>query len=129
LFDVVQSVDSLRVAEALAAAAFDAQTTIQILIQVRLGDESTKHGVDPQLALDLVEQSAALPGLEVAGLMGIAPRAGDPRPHYRRLRELFDRLPAAGRRVLSMGMSSDYRVAIEEGSTLIRIGTALFGPR
>ncbi|MFQ5694526.1 MAG: YggS family pyridoxal phosphate-dependent enzyme [Terriglobia bacterium] len=137
LFERVDSVDSLRLAEKLAAAARAAGRTLPVLLQVRLGEEQTKHGVRPEELPALAERIASLSSLGVKGLMALPPFREDPeevRPYFRRLRELADSLagrcmPGVGMGVLSMGMSHDFEVAIEEGATEVRLGTALFGPR
>ena len=138
LFDRVQSVDSLRLAEALSARATMLNRPLPILLEVNVAGEASKSG----FALDEVEGAArviaAMPILRLDGLMTVAPLAPDPeqaRPIFRRLRELRDELRAAiplgeeGWRDLSMGMSDDFEVAIEEGATLVRIGRGLFGER
>lgn len=138
LFDAIDSVDSLRLAERLNEAAAKTGKTLPILLELKLSDESTKTGLDPtspdfRLLLDRLP---ALPNLAVRGLMTIAPFDDNPetaRACFRRLRTLREPLardyPALDFRELSMGMSGDFEVAIEEGSTLIRVGTALFGAR
>ena len=98
----------------------------RVLLEVNVGREPQKAGVSPDDAPALLEQVRALPGLRCEGLMCIPPEGVDPRPHFRALRELAARLQLAG---LSMGMSADYQVAIEEGATLVRVGTAIFGER
>jgi PLP dependent protein len=95
-------------------------------LEVNVGREPQKSGCLPDEAERLAAAARALPGIEVVGLMCIPPPADDPRPHFRALRALRDRL---GLRELSMGMSADWRVAIEEGATFVRIGTAIFGER
>jgi pyridoxal phosphate enzyme (YggS family) len=129
LFDLIQSVDSLKLAQALAHQSLHQEKAQAVLIQVHLGDEETKTGLAPEVALDVISEIAALPGLDVQGLMGIAPGIGDPRPHFAFLRRLFERLPPVNRRTLSMGMTGDFETAIAEGATMVRIGTAIFGPR
>lgn len=134
-FRLVHSVDSFKLAEALNREAL-AQGTVQpILLQVNTSGESSKYGISPDEATATAERIIQeLPGLKLEGLMTMAPRAADPeaaRPFFRRLRELRDdingRLPATeALRHLSMGMSQDFAVAIEEGATLIRIGSGLF---
>jgi len=94
-------------------------------VQVRTGQEETKGGCEPAEAGVLADQLTAL-GLGVEGLMTIPPQQDDPRPYFATLRELADQL---GLRTLSMGMSADYEAAIAEGATLVRVGTAVFGPR
>jgi PLP dependent protein len=98
----------------------------RVLVEVNLAGEASKGGCAPAVAPGLVERLRALPALDVAGLTCIPPPEADPRPHFRALRELRDRL---GLRELSMGMSSDYPQAIEEGATIVRVGTAIFGER
>jgi len=129
LFDLIQSVDSAKLAQALGRHALAANTTQDILLQVHLGDEATKTGLPPDQARDAAEQIAAIGGVALRGLMGIAPFGVDPRPHFRDLRRLFEALPAANCHILSMGMSSDFEAAIEEGATMVRVGTAIFGVR
>lgn len=134
-FEMIQSVDSLALAREINHRAEQAAKTMPILIEVNVAGESTKFGYSPaQLAHELLSINA-LPRLEIHGLMTIAPWTQDPekaRPVFRRLRELkqqCEQILGASLSHLSMGMSGDYEVAIEEGATLVRIGTALFGPR
>lgn len=129
LFDWIHSVDRLELAQELSRRAHAAARTLSILLQVNLGDEPQKGGVAPAETKRLCEAVAGLPGLRVRGLMAIppaAPTAEETRPHFRTLRELRDSL---GLEHLSMGMSADYAVAVEEGATIVRVGTAIFGPR
>jgi pyridoxal phosphate enzyme (YggS family) len=127
LFDLIQSVDSVKLAAAISRQP--ASEPQAILLQVHLGDEETKTGFAPNLALDAASEIAALPNLSLRGLMGIAPNGTDPRPYFQELKRLFDALPEANRQILSMGMSGDFETAIEEGATLVRVGTAIFGAR
>jgi pyridoxal phosphate enzyme (YggS family) len=129
LFDLIQSVDSLKLARTIGSHAQALGKTQDILLQVHLGDEETKTGLPPTQALETATEIAALPGIALRGLMGIAPYEGDPRPHFQELRRLFEEMPLGSRQILSMGMSGDFETAIEEGTTMIRVGTALFGPR
>ncbi len=135
LFHVVQGVDSLALAEELQKQAIKQARSLPILLEVNVAGESSKFGWNPDRLLAELLQLNALNRLEVHGLMTIAPYAVDPeqvRPIFRRLRELRDRctdLLGAPLPVLSMGMSGDLEVAIEEGATLVRVGTALFGER
>ena len=131
LFDWIDAVDSLDLALLLSRRAVAAARVLEVLIEVKLAPEDTKHGVAPGEAADLVPALAALPGLAVRGLMTVAPLAAPPRPAFRALAALRARLVAAGTPLphLSMGMSGDFEEAIEEGATLLRLGTALFGPR
>jgi len=127
LFDWIHSVDRLDLARELSRRAGD--RVLNVLLQVNLGDEPQKGGIAPAEVKRLAESVAGLPGLRVRGLMAIPPAAENPedtRPHFRRLRELRDEL---GFEHCSMGMSADYEVAIEEGATMVRVGTAIFGPR
>ena len=125
-FDWVQSVDRNDLAGKLNQAA---STTLSVLIEVKLHDEAGKSGVAPEDLRSLVEQFSHYDRLQLRGLMAIPPffeNAEDARPHFRRLRELAAGLDLTE---LSMGMSHDFEVAIEEGATMVRIGSALFGER
>lgn len=135
LFQMIQSVDRMDIAAELQRHAEKQARTVPVLLEVNVAGESSKFGWSPEALLENLDALCALTRLEIHGLMTIAPYATDPekvRPVFRRLRDCQQRceekmgvpLP-----VLSMGMSGDYEVAIEEGSTLVRIGTALFGPR
>jgi PLP dependent protein len=125
LFDVIQSVDSLELAERVARLAEAAGKRQEILLQVNVGEEEQKSGADVVTVPGLVRSIAALPSLHLAGLMTIPP-VGDSRPHFRALRQMRDDL---GLRELSMGMTDDFETAIEEGATIIRVGRAIFGAR
>ncbi len=135
LFEVIHSVDSLPLAQEISRRALqDARSPVDVLVQVNISGEPQKHGVAPEDAPELVARAVELPGLRVRGLMGIAPLVSDPeqaRPFFRRLRELRDRIAAtlSGHPLpdLSMGMTDDFEVAVEEGATMVRIGRALFG--
>jgi PLP dependent protein len=135
LFDRIDSVDSVGLAQKLGAATAEEEKRLPILIEVHLGNEETKHGVRAEDVLRLAEAIAALQHLELLGLMTIPPYFEDTeqvRPYFRRLRELREAISHAlgsPLPVLSMGMSHDFEVAIEEGATEIRVGTALFGGR
>ena len=137
LFDWVHSVDSLHIAEKIDSAAADLGRKMPVLIEVHLGEEASKFGVEEDDLLRLAEQLGALPSLDLRGLMTLPPFFDDPqdvRPFFRRLRELAARiearnLPGVHMRELSMGMSHDFEVAIEEGATIVRVGTAIFGER
>ncbi len=137
LFHWVQSVDSLRVAQKLHQAAVCEGDKLAVLLQVNLGAEPTKSGAQQEEVMSLAEQIGRLPTLELRGLMVLPPFFEDPeraRPFFRRLRESAAaigsrNLPGVSMRDLSMGMSHDFEVAIEEGATIARIGTAIFGPR
>jgi hypothetical protein len=135
LFEMVQSVDSVRVAQELDKWADRAARSLRVLLECNVSGEGTKFGFRPDEALAALAELNALPRIEVCGLMTMAPFFKEPedaRPVFRALRELRDRLqqehgiplPA-----LSMGMTNDFEVAIEEGATIIRLGTAIFGGR
>ena len=137
LFDLIHSVDSLALAEAIHKKAQRIGSCMPILLQVNISGEKSKLGIDP---LDLpreIRKFAKLEGVKISGLMTIPPFDRNPetsRPYYARLRELRDtcsslNIPRIYLDELSMGMSNDYEVAIEEGATLVRVGTGLFGPR
>lgn len=133
--DLLQSVDSVRLARELAAEAERAGTVISVLVQVNASGESTKGGFDADTAEESVGKIAELPTLRVRGLMTMAPLTEEARvlrDTFRRTKEAFDRcgaLPGFEARHLSMGMSNDYEIAVEEGSTMVRLGTTLFGER
>jgi hypothetical protein len=137
LFEVIHSLDSLRLAERLSEAAEEAGRRVSVLIQVDLAREATKFGADTGEAREISDAARQLPGIRLDGLMILPPFFEDPeitRPYFVRLRELSDELESArpgclGQRQLSMGMTHDFEVAIEEGATMIRIGTAVFGSR
>ena len=137
LFHWVHSVDSLRLAEKLAQAAPCSSDRLPVLLEVNLGEETTKSGVRTEEIAALAERVAQFETLELRGLMVIPPFFEDPekgRPYFRQLRELAKeiesrKLPNVSMRELSMGMSHDFEVAIEEGATIIRVGTAIFGAR
>lgn len=135
LFSMIQSVDSLALAQELNRQCEKAAKTMPILLEVNVAGEASKFGYTPATLLTEFDELNKLPRLEIHGLMTIAPYTPTPervRPVFRRLRELkaeCEQLLGAPLPQLSMGMSGDFEVAIEEGATLVRIGTALFGPR
>lgn len=129
LFDWIHSVDREELARELDRRAQQNGRTVKVLVQVNVGEELQKGGVQPSELKRLLEAMAGLPSLEVRGLMCIPPAAETAeasRAWFKRLRELRD---AAGLEHCSMGMSGDFEVAIEEGATMVRVGTAIFGPR
>ena len=139
IFDAVDSVDSLRLAERLDRAAAAGNKVLPVLIEMNIGGEQSKNGVpldSPELE-SLLSGAEQLGHLQVRGLMAVPPLASNPeaaRPYFRVLRDLRDsiatrRLPRVAMDVLSMGMSHDFEVAVEEGSTCVRVGTAIFGER
>lgn len=126
VFDIIQSIDSLKLAEFISRSA---GRTVPILLEVNAAGEATKGGFPPGEIGEALAKIREMPRLDVQGLMTIVPLVSDPeeaRPVFRRIRELRDIL---GLPVLSMGMSDDFEVAIEEGATLIRVGRAIFGER
>ena len=135
LFQMIQGVDSLSLAQEINKRATEAAKTMPVLLEVNLAGEASKFGYQPQALLSELKQLSALPRIEVQGLLTVppwSPDAENSRPHFRRLRELKQKceqvlgMPLPH---LSMGMTGDFEVAIEEGATIVRIGTALFGPR
>jgi pyridoxal phosphate enzyme (YggS family) len=128
MFDMIQTVDSFSLAEKISRAASAAGKKQEVLLQINLGGEEQKSGAAPEAAPRLLEDVRALDALEVRGLMTIPPIGSpdDAHRHFRKLRELRDRLGLAE---LSMGMTDDFEIAIEEGSTMIRVGRAIFGSR
>jgi len=135
-FACAQSVDREKVARLLSQHAAEAGRRLRVLVEVNVGGEGSKTGCPPGEAEALVRLCAELPALEPAGLMAVPPFTDDPeagRPFHRRLRALRDalrdRLGMPGLRELSTGMSRDYEIAVEEGATIVRVGTTLFGPR
>ena len=128
LYDVIQTVDSIELAEKLARAAEAAGKTQDVLLQVNVGGEAQKSGVDPGAVAELAKKVSRLPSIRLAGLMTIPP-LGDPeamRPYFRELARMRHDL---GLEELSMGMTDDFEVAIEEGATIVRVGRAIFGAR
>jgi PLP dependent protein len=137
LFDVCESLDNLTLARELDKEGQKRNKVIRAFVEVNLGGEESKSGVNESEAAFLVQQVASLSHLRVEGLMSVPPYRQDPeevRPYFRKLRLLQEKLgeirsPRLELRELSMGMSHDYKVAIEEGASIVRIGTALFGAR
>lgn len=135
LFDVIHSVDSLKLLPLLDRAGDELGKRVRIFIEVNVSGEASKFGAKPEDVPALLETANSLSRLEVVGLMTMAPLAPEPekaRPHFRRLREFRDRWSVSTGTPLpelSMGMSHDFEVAIEEGATCVRVGTLLFGAR
>jgi PLP dependent protein len=136
LFDLLHSLDSLRLAEKLSLEAGEAGITCRVLAQVNASGEASKSGFPPESLVDEVASIAALPGLEVLGLMTMAPFTDDEavvRKTFARTRRLSEdvarQVPAFRAEHLSMGMSNDYQIAVQEGSTMLRLGTVLLGER
>jgi len=137
LFEMIHSVDSLALAQEMDRTAMQSRKRVRVLVEVNLSGEKAKSGIDSAGAGNLVREMASLPHLSLEGLMTMPPYSDDPensRPYFRALRNLRDSLNeesggGLALQQLSMGMSSDFEVAIEEGATLVRIGTAIFGER
>jgi pyridoxal phosphate enzyme (YggS family) len=137
LFDMVHSVDSAKLAAKLNQACLEIGKTLPVLLQVDLGDEESKFGVVPNQIRETAEAISGFKGIRLDGLMTIPPFFEDTelvRPYFVKLREWRDRLESEqpgclGRQHLSMGMSHDFEVAIQEGATIVRVGTGVFGPR
>jgi pyridoxal phosphate enzyme (YggS family) len=135
LFEMIQSVDSLPLAQEISKRATQAARTLPVLLEVNVAGEASKFGYPPERLLADLKEIGALPRIEIHGLMAVPPWSAEPetsRPHFRRLRELkleCERILGIPLPHLSMGMSGDFEVAIEEGATMVRLGTALFGPR
>lgn len=139
LFGHIDSVDSVRLARKLNSAASDLSKKLSVLIEINIGGEAAKSGVPPDSPEleSLLKAAPELPSLAFRGLMTVPPYSDDPAqsaPYFRKMRELSNaiagrRLPTVSMEILSMGMSHDYEIAIEEGATCVRIGTALFGSR
>lgn len=137
IFDLIETVDSLDLGREIDKRAAAAGRTMDVLVEVNSGREPQKAGVMPEDVEPLVRALASLPRLRVLGLMTMGPFEGDPedsRPYFQETRKAFEALkasavPGVEMRHLSMGMTNSWRVAVEEGATMVRIGTALFGPR
>ena len=134
---MIHSVDSLRLAETIEQEAAKHQVTVPILIEVNVAEEESKFGIKVSEVLPLVESIAAFPHIKIMGLMTIAPYVEDPeenRPVFRQLKKLSVDIDAkninnVNMSVLSMGMTGDYQVAVQEGATMVRVGTGIFGER
>jgi len=138
LFQVIETVDRLKIARALNRHAGELEKTLEVLIQVNVGKEPQKSGMLPEKTKGLLQDIQSLSNLKVRGLMTMPPYGREPeasRPWFRELKQLADQLACKGlfedndAVELSMGMTGDFTVAIEEGATLVRVGTAIFGPR
>lgn len=134
MFDLIHSADSEHLVEAIDKAASAIEKVQDILIQVNLAEEETKSGVHEENLQSLIEKADASKNIRLRGLMLIAPNYSDVekcRPLFRRMREIFDRIRRTRKNFdfLSMGMTHDYKIAIEEGANIVRVGTAIFGQR
>ena len=134
---LIHSVDSLRLAEEISKEALKQNTSVNILMEVNMAEEESKFGVAPEETTDLVSRVSRLPGIHICGLMTIAPfveNAEDNRQYFRRLKQLSvdiesKNIDNVSMDILSMGMTGDYSVAVEEGATYVRVGTGIFGER
>jgi pyridoxal phosphate enzyme (YggS family) len=137
IFDMIQSLDSVKLAEEVSRKAQQKAKTMDVLVEVNTSGEATKFGLEPDEVPDFVERIANLEGIKVKGLMTVGLLSSDMdkvRPCFKKLKKIFDELkakdiPGIEMKYLSMGMTQDYEVAIEEGANMIRIGTAIFGER
>lgn len=137
LFDMIETVSSMRLAEEIDKACAKVAKVMPVLIEINSGEEVQKSGVSPDEAARLIQEISSLKNICIMGLMTMGPFAGDPeesRPYFNRTRDLFNALKGMDLRgvemkYLSMGMSNSYRVALEEGANMVRIGTKMFGSR
>ena len=136
LFDMIQSVDSVKLASRLDQSAAQIRTEadgrLDVLLEVNVAGEATKTGTPKDAALDVAAEVAEMPHLRLRGIMGIPPPSGSDgqaRSYFAELRRIWQELPEEHRAILSMGMSADFEAAIEEGSTMVRVGSAVFGAR
>ncbi len=138
LFDAIQSIDSVKLAEKVSEAAARAGLERDALLEVKTSGEDAKFGIKPEEVPAAIKALKQFPNLKIRGLMTMAPYSDDPekaRPYFKKARQLFEEIKKAGAggnasmEILSMGMSDDYITALEEGSTMVRIGSAIFGRR
>jgi PLP dependent protein len=137
VFDMIETVDSIKLARAIDKACEKIDKVMLVLMEINSGEESQKAGVMPEDAISLAKDLSGLKNVRLMGLMTMGPFAGDPedsRPYFQKTKKLFDEIREIGlsgveMRYLSMGMSNSYKVALEEGANLVRIGTKLFGER
>jgi pyridoxal phosphate enzyme (YggS family) len=137
VFDMIETVDSMKLASAIDKACGKIGKTMPVLVEINSGEEDQKAGVLPEDAIPLIQEMSALANIKVMGLMTMGPFAGDPedsRPYFQKTRAIFEKLkamnlPNVEMKYLSMGMSNSYKVALEEGANVVRIGTKLFGER
>jgi pyridoxal phosphate enzyme (YggS family) len=137
VFDMIETVDSLKLAGAIDKACKKIEKVMPILMEINSGEESQKAGVIPEDAISLARDMSELNNIKLMGLMTMGPFAGDPeesRPYFQKTKKLFEEirgmnLPGVEMKYLSMGMSNSYKVALEEGANVVRIGTKLFGER
>jgi pyridoxal phosphate enzyme (YggS family) len=137
MFDMIESVDSLRLAQEIERCCAARDEVMPVLIEVNSGKEQQKYGVNPEDVPELIGEIVSYPHIKIMGLMTMGPRFGNPeeaRPYFEKTRELFEQIkglhsPNVEMKYLSMGMTNSYEVALEEGANLVRIGTKIFGDR
>lgn len=134
LFDMIDSIDSQRLADELEKQAASLGRNVPVMIEVNIGEEEAKSGVQPDRAFQLAQYIRGLSRLKLVGIMTMGPLSGDPensRAYFKRTARIYEEIKRIqpDMEYLSMGMSHDYRVAVEEGATLVRLGTAIFGER
>lgn len=137
IFDMIETVDSVKLCRAIDNACADINKIMPVLVEINSGEEDQKAGVIPELATGLIREISAFKNIRIKGLMTMGPYSGDPedsRPYFKRTKELFDSIKQVNingveMKYLSMGMSNSYKIALEEGANLVRIGTRIFGER
>jgi len=137
IFDMIETVDSIKLAGAIDKASQNIGKVMPVLIEINSGEEPQKAGVMPEEAITLIKEISTLKNITIVGLMTMGPFSGDPeeaRPYFQKTKKIFEEiklmaLPGVEMEYLSMGMSNSYKVALEEGANLIRIGTKIFGER
>jgi len=137
IFDMIETVDSVKLCRAIDKACGDINKIMSVLVEINSGDEEQKAGIIPDMATGLIREMAGLKNVRIMGLMTMGPYSGNPedsRPYFKRTKELFDSIKLKNiddveMKYLSMGMSNSYKIALEEGANLVRIGTRIFGER
>ena len=135
MFDMIESLESIKVANEIEKRAGQIGKVMTVLIEIKISDEPTKHGISEKEVLEFLKQLSEYEYIKVKGIMSIAPLLDAPekaRPYFKKMKEIFEGLrfkniPNVSMEILSMGMSGDYKIAIEEGSNFLRIGSAIFG--
>ncbi|MEE9612653.1 MAG: YggS family pyridoxal phosphate-dependent enzyme [Desulfatiglandales bacterium] len=137
VFDVIETVDSMKLAKEIDKSCEKIGKVMSVLIEINSGEESQKAGILPEEAIPLIQEMSALKNIRIMGLMTMGPFSGNPedaRPYFQKTRKIFEQLkdmnlPDVEMKYLSMGMSNSYKVALEEGANMVRIGTKIFGER
>lgn len=137
IFDMIESLDSIGLAKEISSQCEKINRIMSCLVEINIGEEEHKYGVMPDEALEFVKKAGTFKNIRIMGVMTMAPFMDDPeefRPYFRKTRQIFEDIkeknfPCCKMKYLSMGMSDSYRIAIEEGANLVRIGTKIFGPR